>query len=119
MTMGDAGPAGRVIAFGPAGQALVRRLGGDGVLVLFDLLAHGRVAPDAVVVTTGYRAIARRVGLSKDTVGRQIARLVRCGVLQRLASEQNGDRFPTPTYELRLADVGIEVSDPVDSWTVA
>ena len=80
MTMADAAAGGRVIAFGPAGQALVRRVGGDGVLVLFDLLTHGQVvSTDAVVVTTGYRAVARRVGLSKDTVGRQIAVLVRCG----------------------------------------
>ena len=78
--MADAAAGGRVIAFGPAGQALVRRVGGDGVPVLFDLLTHGQVvSTDAVVVTTGYRAVARRVGLSKDTVGRQIAVLVRCG----------------------------------------
>jgi len=118
VTMGDA-VAGRTIAFGPAGQALVYRVGGDGAIVLFDLLAHARVAPGAVVVTTGYRAIARRVGLSKDTVGRQVALLVRCGALKRLASEQLGDGFPTPTYELRLADAGIEVSDPAGSWTAA
>jgi|GEM_PF-2382473 len=117
--MADGAVAGRVIAFGPAGQALVRRVGGDGVVVLFDLLAHGRVASGAVVVSTGYRAIARRVGLSKDTVGRQIAVLARCGVIKRLASEQSGERFPTPTYELRLADVGIELSDPADSWTAS
>jgi hypothetical protein len=118
--MANAGTGGRVITFGPAGQALVRRVGGDGVLVLFDLLAHGQVvSTDAVVVTTGYRAVARRVGLSKDTVGRQVALLVRCGVLKRLASEQIGDGFPTPTYELRLADAGIEVSDPAGSRTAA
>jgi hypothetical protein len=103
---------GRVIAFGPAGQALVRRVGGDGVLVLFDLLAQGRIASNAVVVTTGYRAIARRVGLSKDTVGRQIAALARCGVIRRLAPEGTGDGFPTPTYELQLSDAGIEIFDP-------
>ena len=39
------------------------------------------------------------------------------GVLRRLASEQIGDGFPTPTYELRLADAGIEVADPAGSWT--
>jgi hypothetical protein len=110
--MADREPIGRVIAFGPAGQALVRRVGGDGVLVLFDLLAQGRVVSDAVVVTTGYRAVARRVGLSKDTVGRQIAALARCGAIRRLGREMNGDGFPTPTYELRLTEVGIQVSDP-------
>jgi DNA-binding Lrp family transcriptional regulator len=115
--MPDGAVAGRVIAFGPVGQALVRRIGGDGVLVLFDLLAHGRVVPGAVVVTTGYRAVARRVGLSKDTVGRQIAALARCGVVKRLASVENKDGFPTPTYELRLAEAGIEVSDPAVSRT--
>jgi DNA-binding Lrp family transcriptional regulator len=117
--MADGAEAGRVIAFGPAGQALVRRIGGDGALVLFDLLAHGRVAAGAVVVTTGYRAIARRVGLSKDTVGRQIGALARYGVVKRLASVENKDGFPTPTYELRLADVGIEVSDSAPSWTAS
>ena len=117
--MADGVVAGRVIAFGPAGQALVRRIGGDGVLVLFDLLAHGQVAPGAVVVTTGYRAIARRVGLSKDTVGRQIAALTRCGVVKRLASEENKDGFPTPTYEPRLAEAGIEVSDLAVQWTAS
>jgi hypothetical protein len=109
--MADAATDGRVIAFGPAGQALVRRVGGDGVLVLFDLLTHGQVvSADTVVVTTGYRAVARRVGLSKDTVGRQIAVLVRCGVIKRLADQESADGFPTPTYELRLTEAGIEVS---------
>lgn len=118
MTMGDGvAVASRVIAFDPAGQALVRRIGGDGALVLFDLLAHGRVASGAVVVTTGYRAIARRVGLSKDTVGRQISALARCGVIKRLPSVDSGDGFPTPTYELRLAEAGIEISDVAVSWT--
>lgn len=117
--MADGVVAGRVIAFGPVGQALVRRIGGDGVVVLFDLLAHGRAAPGAVVVTTGYRAIARRVGLSKDTVGRQITALARCGVVKRLPSEENKDGFPTPTYELRLAEAGIEVFDPAMSWTAS
>lgn len=113
--MADAGVDGRVIAFGPAAQALVRRIGGDGVLVLFDLLTHGQVvSTDAVVVTTGYRAVARRVGLSKDTVGRQIAVLVRCGVIKRLAAEESADGFPTPTYELRLTEAGVEVSDLVE-----
>lgn len=110
--MADAEVGGRLIAFDPAGQALVLRVGGDGVLVLFDLLTHGQVvSTDAVVVTTGYRAIARRVGLSKDTVGRQIAALVRSGVLRRLAAQESADRFPTPSYELRLAEAGVEISE--------
>jgi hypothetical protein len=112
--MADATAGGRVIAFDPTGQALVRRVGGDGVLVLFDLLTHGHVvSSNAVVVTTGYRAIARRVGLSKDTVGRQIALLVRCGAIKRLAARQSADGFPTPTYELRLTEAGVEVSSRV------
>lgn len=103
-----------MITFGPAGQALVRRVGGDGVLVLFDLLTHGEaVSTDAVVVTTGCRAVARRVGLSKDTVGRQIAVLIRCGVIKRVAAKESADGFSTPTYELRLSEAGVEVSDLV------
>ena len=112
MTMVDAGAATRVIAFGPEGQALVRRVGGDGVLVLFDLLAQGKVLSSGdLVVTTGYRAVARRIGLSKDTVGRQIAVLVRCGVIRRVAGEESEDGFSAPTYELRLHEAGVEVSD--------
>jgi hypothetical protein len=112
--MADAEAGHRVIAFDPAGQALVRRVGGDGALVLFDLLVHGQVvSADAVVVTTGYRAVARRVGLSKDTVGRQIAGLIRCGVIKRLPTQESLDGFQTPTYELRLAEAGVVVSDAV------
>lgn len=103
--------AGRVILFGPRGQALAYRLGGEGLLVLIDLLAHGEPGPDGIAITVGYRTIARRVGLSKDTVGRRMTALVRDGVVIRVAPDGDVDGFCTPTYRVRLAAAGVDVQD--------
>jgi hypothetical protein len=109
--MSDGGPGQRVIMISPQGQALAYRLGGEGLLVLVDLIAHGEPMAGGVMITVGYRAIARRVGLSKDTVGRRMATLVRHGVVVRVGSAADVDGFSTPTYEVRLATAGIEVQD--------
>ncbi len=109
--MSEGGPEGRVIQISPRGQALAYRLGGEGLLVLVDLITHGEPVAGGVMITVGYRAIARRVGLSKDTVGRRMATLVRNGVVVRVGSAADVDGFCTPTYEVRLATAGIEVQD--------
>ena len=109
--MSEGGPVQRVIQISPRGQALAYRLGGEGLLVLVDLIAHGEPMADGVMITVGYRAIARRVGLSKDTVGRRMAALVRNGVVVRVGSAADVDGFSTPTYEVRLATAGIALED--------
>ena len=114
--MAEPRSAGRVIVLGPTTPRLAYRLGGEGLLVLFDLLANGDLVPDGVVVTAGYRAIARRVGLSKDTVGRRMAALARDGLVVRVPADGDADGFSTPTYRVCLAAAGIEVFDqPVRS----
>ena len=61
------------------------RLGSDALLVLLDLAAHATDSPEGIVVTASYRDIARRLGVSKDTVGRRLAVLRRAGVVVELA----------------------------------
>ena len=83
------------------------QLGPDALLVLLDLAAHAVESQDGVVVTASYRDIGRRVGLSKDTVGRRIEVLRRAGVVDRHA--RLGGRFEVRDYMLHLDAVGIEL----------
>ena len=97
------------------GRALVLgyRLGPDALLVLLDLAAHAVDSVDGVVVAASYRDVARRVGLSKDTVGRRIATLRRVGVVAD-QPDRSGGRFEVRNYVLRLDEVGIGL-DPASS----
>jgi DNA-binding MarR family transcriptional regulator len=82
------------------------RLGSDALLVLLDLAAHASDSPDGMVVSASYRDIARRLGISKDTVGRRVALLRRDGfVVERTGSDI--DRFETRTYRLHLDLAGV------------
>ena len=49
------------------------RHGSDTLLVLLDLAAHATDSREGIVVSASYREIARRLGVSKDTVGRRMA----------------------------------------------
>ena len=77
-------------------------------LVLLDLAAHGVESSEGVTVAASYRDISRRVGLSKDTVGRRIRVLCRAGVVLDLPAPA-GDRFEVRRYLLRLDVAGIEL----------
>ncbi|MGH9054545.1 MAG: hypothetical protein ACRDYY_01545 [Acidimicrobiales bacterium] len=79
--------------------ALGYRLGSDTLLVLLDLAAHARESPEAIVVTGSYRDVARRLGVSKDTVGRRLATLRHAGVVVDLTVD-GVDRFETRSYRL-------------------
>jgi DNA-binding transcriptional ArsR family regulator len=92
---------GRALSFG-------YRLGADALLVLLDLAAHAAASVDGPVVAASYRDIGRRVGLSKDTVGRRIAVLRRTGVVVDRA-QPGGQRFAVRCYLLHLETAGIEL----------
>ena len=82
------------------------RLGSDALLVLLDLAAHATDSTEGIVVTASYRDIARRLGLSKDTVGRRLAALRHAGVVVEhpvLAA----DRFEIRSYRLYLDFAGV------------
>ncbi len=79
-------------------MALGYRLGSDTLLVLLDLASRAADSPEGTVVAASYRDIARRLGISKDTVGRRVLLLRRAGVVV----EQPGrrDRFEARSYLL-------------------
>lgn len=82
------------------------RHGSDTLLVLLDLAAHATDSPEGILVTASYREIARRVGVSKDTVGRRMAVLRGAGVVVEI-SEDAVDRFGTRSYRLYLDFAGV------------
>jgi hypothetical protein len=84
------------------------RLGPDALLVLLDLAAHAVDSPSGVTVSASYRDVSRRVGLSKDTVGRRIRARCGAGVLIGWPAP-GGDRFEVRRYILRSDVAGIEL----------
>lgn len=82
------------------------RLGPDALVILLDLAAHSIEAEDGAVVAASYRHIGRRLGISKDTVGRRIALLRRAGLLVERAVAE-ADRFDAPCYVLHLDRAGV------------
>ena len=90
----------------PRALSLGYRLGSDTLLVLLDLAVHATESPEGIVVTASYRDVARRLGVSKDTVGRRMAVLRGVGVVVEL-SEDSVDRFETRSYRLYLDFAGV------------
>ena len=90
----------------PRALGLGYRLGSDALLVLLDMAAHATDSPEGIVVAASYRDISRRLGVSKDTVGRRIALLRRDGVVVELR-EDSVDRFETRSYRLYLDFAGV------------
>jgi hypothetical protein len=82
------------------------RLGSDALLILLDLAAHGREGPEGIVVAASYRDIGRRLGVSKDTVGRRMALLRRDGIVVEVGQD-SADRFETRSYRLYLDFAGV------------
>ncbi len=87
------------------------RHGSDTLLVLLDLAAHATDSREGIVVTASYREIARRLGVSKDTVGRRMALLRGVGVVVELG-EKSVDRFETHSYRLYLDFAGVTRESP-------
>ena len=85
--------------------AIGYRHGSDTLLVLLDLASRAVDSSEGTVVAVSYRDIARRMGISKDTVGRRMQILRRSGVV----AEKSGhdDRFGTRSYLLHLGLVGV------------
>lgn len=82
------------------------RLGSDTLLLLLDLAAHATDSPEGIVVAASYRNIARRLGISKDTVGRRLAALRHAGVVVEL-THLAPDRFECRSYRLYLDFAGV------------
>lgn len=82
------------------------RLGSDTLLLLLHLAAHAIDSPEGIVVTASYRDIARRLGVSKDTVGRRLAALRHAGVVAEL-TDLGADPFECRSYRLYLDFAGV------------
>jgi DNA-binding transcriptional ArsR family regulator len=82
------------------------RLGSDTLLVLLDLAARATEGPEGTVVRVSYRDIARRLGVSKDTVGRRMAVLRHAGFVVEL-TDFGMERFETRSYRLYLEFAGV------------
>jgi DNA-binding IclR family transcriptional regulator len=85
--------------------ALGYRHGPDTLLILLDLASRAVDSHEGTTVAASYRDIARRMGISKDTVGRRMQVLRRSGVVV----EKSGgcDRFGIRSYLLQLDLVGV------------
>jgi DNA-binding transcriptional ArsR family regulator len=84
------------------------RLGADTLLILLDLAARAVEVPEGNVVAASYREIARRLGVSKDTVGRRIGVLRRAGVVvEHTEHRARGQRFEVGVYLLHLELAGV------------
>jgi hypothetical protein len=81
------------------------QLGSDTLLVLLDLAVHATDSPEGPVVAASYRDVGRRIGISKDTVGRRVAMLRRAGVL--VEHRRGAERFEARSYLLHLAAAGV------------
>jgi DNA-binding Lrp family transcriptional regulator len=81
-------------------------LGPDTLLLLLDLAAHATDSPEGTIVAASYRDVARRLGVSKDTVGRRIAVLRRLGVIAE-DRPRTADRFEVRSYALHLEVAGV------------
>lgn len=85
--------------------ALGYRFGSDTLLVLLDLAARATDTARGTVVAVSYRDIARRLGVSKDTVGRRVRLLRGVGVL--VETDCGHDRFDVRSYTLHLDLAGV------------
>jgi DNA-binding transcriptional ArsR family regulator len=99
-------PPGYRLVLGDRAVRLGYRLGSDALLILLDLAAHAIDSPEGIVVSVSYRDIARRLGISKDTVGRRLALLRRVGVVVEL-SDDSAERFEARSYRLYLDFAGM------------
>ena len=102
----SAEPAGCCLRLDSRALGLGYRLGSDTLLVLLDLAAHATDSPEGIVVCASYRDVARRLGVSKDTVGRRMAVLRQAGVVLGL-TDHSVDRFETRAYRLYLDFAGV------------
>ncbi len=85
--------------------ALGYRHGSDALLVLLDLASRAVDSHEGTIVAASYRDIARRLGISKDTVGRRMQLLVRSGVVVKRPGCCG--RFGARSYLLQLDLVGV------------
>jgi DNA-binding transcriptional ArsR family regulator len=82
------------------------QLGAEALLILLDLAAHSSESTTGLIVVSSYRDLARRLGISKDTVGRRMALLRRAGLIVERSSRTAGC-FGTPCYVLNLDGAGV------------
>jgi hypothetical protein len=99
-------PDGQWLRLDGRALSLGYRLGPDTLLLLLDLAAHATDSPEGTIVAASYRDVARRLGVSKDTVGRRIAVLRRLGVIAD-DRQRTADRFEVRSYALHLESTGV------------
>jgi CRP-like cAMP-binding protein len=101
----SAEPSAVVLRLDARALALGCRHGSDTLLVLLDLASRAVDSHEGTVVVISYRDIARRMGISKDTMGRRMQVLRRSGVV--VGQPGRGDRFGARSYLLDLELVGV------------
>lgn len=81
--------------------------------VLEELLLDAHIDDGALVAHTNVRAIAARLGVSKDTAARAIGRLARASVVQRVVAERGArGALPMSSYRVDVARVvGLAVDE--------
>jgi biotin operon repressor len=99
----EAAPCG--LRLDPRALTLGYRHGSDTLLVLLDLASRAVDSHEGTIVAASYRDIARRMGISKDTVGRRMQVLRRSGVV--VEQSGHGDRFGARYYRLHLELAGV------------
>jgi len=82
-------------------------MGSDTLLIVLDLAAHAKDSPEGTVVAVSYRDIARRLGTSKDTVGRRVALLRSAGILVE-RTDDTANYFEARSYWLDLERAGVD-----------
>jgi DNA-binding transcriptional ArsR family regulator len=85
--------------------AIGYRHGSDTLLILLDLASRTVDSHEGTIVVASYRDIARRMGVSKDTVGRRMQVLRRLGLV--VEQPRRGDRFGARSYFLHLELGGV------------
>jgi DNA-binding IscR family transcriptional regulator len=98
-----------------AGTVEIRRQLGPTAWVVFEeLLLSSTDTPDECVAAVSIRALAGRLGVSKDTVARAIGRLRRAGLVNAHQSRRDSGVFATGSYTLTIPPT-VAVTDHTDS----
>jgi len=88
------------VVHGASATALRRQLGTTAWVVLEELLAQSCGPVERCVAATSVRSFAGDLGVSKDTVGRALARLRDAGVVTAVQSRASTGTFAAGSYRI-------------------